>query len=228
MGKIYHFILFNLAMSGLAVIFLSGCNKDDSGFTLKDIDGNEYNSVKIGTQTWMVENLKTTKFSDGTDIPLIATAEAWMGLTSPGFQWYNGDILKYKNPYGALYNFYAVSTAKLCPAGWHVPSNSEWTTLTTFLLGEDVAGGKLKEAGITHWKSPNGEATNESGFTALPGGAISSGGLYDGIGYEGAWWAADEDMNTDIYCRILSYYWGRLQTNHAVKQSGFSVRCVKN
>lgn len=228
MGKIFNSILFIPALFGIIIIFMSACSKDDTGSIIRDIDGNKYNSVIIGTQTWMVENLKTTKFSDGTDIPLITSAEDWMGLTSPGFQWYNSDPLKYKASYGALYNFYVVSTGKLCPAGWHVPSNAEWSTLTTFLLGEDVAGGKLKEAGITHWQSPNGEATNETGFTALPGGGISDHGLYSGIGYEGDWWAADEDMYSDTYIRSLSYYWGRFRTYSATKQSGFSVRCVKN
>lgn len=207
---------------------MSACNKDDSGNTVRDIDGNEYNSVTIGAQTWMVENLKTTKFSDGTDIPLITSAEAWMGLTSPGFQWYNGDPSKYKKPYGALYNFYAVSTAKLCPAGWHVPSNAEWTALTTFLLGEDVSGGKLKEEGITHWASPNAEATNESGFTALPGGVITLSGAYSGLGYQGAWWTADEDMYSYSYYRQLSYYDGRVFAYSTLKGSGYSVRCIKN
>ena len=106
-----------------------------------DIDGNVYHTVTIGTQVWMVENLKTTKYNDGTAIPLVTDNTAWGALTTPGYCWYNNDSATYKNTYGALYNWYAVNTGKLAPTGWHVPTDSEWTVLTTYLGGQSVAGG---------------------------------------------------------------------------------------
>src|SRR5664279_5386678 len=128
--------------------------------TLQDIDGNVYKNVTIVKQILMAENLKTTKFNDGTSIPLVRENSAWKDMNSPSFCWYNNDATTNKNNYGALYNWYTVNTNKLCPSGWHVPSDAEWTTLRTYLGGDSVAGGKLKETGTTHWKSPNTGATN--------------------------------------------------------------------
>ena len=106
-----------------------------------DIDGNVYHTVTIGTQVWMVENLKTTRYNDGTAIPLVTDGTAWAALTTPGYCWYNNDSATYKNTYGALYNWYAVNTGKLAPTGWHVPTDSEWTVLTTYLGGESLQAG---------------------------------------------------------------------------------------
>jgi uncharacterized protein (TIGR02145 family) len=148
---------------------------NEIGFTtyksdaITDADGNYYNIVTIGTQTWMAENLETTKYNDGNNIPNISDNVAWSNLTTPGYCWYNNDDSTYKNLYGALYNWYTVNRGKLCPIGWHVPTDAEWTTLTTYLGGESVAGGRLKETGTMHWVSPNVGAINETGFTALPG-----------------------------------------------------------
>ena len=130
--------------------------------SVNDVDGNTYNVVAIGTQVWMAENLKTTKYKNGTAIPLITDLTAWMSLTTPGYCWYDAT-------YGALYNFYTLSTGSLCPTGWHIPSDAEWTTLTDYLGGETVAGGKLKETGTAHWTTPNSGATNAFGFKGLPG-----------------------------------------------------------
>ncbi|MBI5010148.1 MAG: fibrobacter succinogenes major paralogous domain-containing protein, partial [Bacteroidia bacterium] len=141
-----------------------------SSAQVSDIDGNVYQTVTIGTQVWMKENLKTTKLNDGIALPNVIDNAAWAALTTTGYCWYNNDATTYKSTYGALYNWYAVNTGKLCPIGWHVPSDDEWTLLTTFRGGYSVAGGKLKETGTLHWTSPNTGATNETGFTALPGG----------------------------------------------------------
>ena len=138
--------------------------------TVTDIDGNVYHTVKIGTQVWMVENLKTTKYNDGTPIPLVTANSSWAILTTPGYCFYNNDANVNKATYGAMYNWYIVNTGKLCPAGWHVPIDAEWTTLTNYLGSENAAGGKLKEFGISHWVTPNDGTTNSSGFTALPAG----------------------------------------------------------
>jgi len=143
--------------------------------TLSDIEGNSYKTIQIGTQVWMAENLKTAKYNDNTSIPLV-TIGLW-GDTNPAYSWYNNDPAT-KDTYGALYKWYTVATGKLCPTGWHVPSDVEWTTLTTFLGGEGVAGGRMKESGTGHWLTPNSDATNSSGFTALPVGSRYRDGLF--------------------------------------------------
>ena len=137
-----------------------------------DIDDNIYTVVTIGEQEWIGENLKTTRYNDGTPIPLLEDELIWEDAydnKTPAYAWYDNDIIN-KNIYGALYNWYTVGTDKLCPTGWHVPSKEEYITLAEFAGGEDIAGGKLKETGTTHWKSPNTGATNELGLSALPGG----------------------------------------------------------
>jgi uncharacterized protein (TIGR02145 family) len=196
--------------------------------TVKDIDGNVYTSVTIGNQVWMAENLKTTKYNDGTAIPLVADDKAWEALTTPAYCWYNNDATANKKTYGALYNWYTVNTKKLCPTGWHVPSDAEWTTLTTNLGGESVAGGKLKETGTTHWQSPNMGATNETGFTALPGGYRNNYGPYNDIGYYGYWWSATEANATYAWYRHLSYANSYVYRNYFNKHYGFSVRCLRD
>ena len=125
------------------------------GVVVQDIDGNNYLTVTIGTQIWMAENLRTTKYNDGTAIPLVTDNTTWANLTTPAYCWYNNDAKTNGSTYGALYNWYSVNTKKLCPTGWHVPNDTEWTTLTTYLGGTAVAGGKLKETGTAHWYSPN-------------------------------------------------------------------------
>ena len=195
--------------------------------TVTDIDGNVYNTVTIGTQTWMLENLKTTKYNDGTDIPNITDVGTWEGLLTPGYCWYENDIDN-KATYGALYNFYTVNTAKLAPTGWHVPTDEEFTTLTDYLGGAYIAGGKLKEAGTEHWYSPNAGATNETGFTALPGGFRSQYGLFDFIKGGGFWWSATEGSATEAHGRNM-YYDGRdVWIDYGSKKFGASVRCIKD
>jgi len=197
--------------------------------TVTDIDGNEYHTVTIGTQTWLVENLKTTKYNDGTSIPNVTDNNERGNLSTPGYCWYNNDATN-KNPYGALYNGYTVNTGKLAPIGWHVPTDAEWTILTTYLGGESVAGGKLKETGTTHWLSPNNGATNESGFTALPGGISGGDGTFLHIGYGGFWWSSTEnDTYTFIaWYRVLDYNLNYISRNSNSKNLGFSVRCVRD
>jgi len=219
--------LYPLLITGLVLILTDSCKKDEEpSDKITDKDGNVYTSVTIGTQTWMVENLKTTKYNDGSSIPNVTDGEAWGSLTTPGYCWYDNDITN-KTPYGALYNWYAVNTGKLCPTGWHVPSDAEWTTLTTFLGGEGVAGGKLKETGTTHWNSPNTGATNETGFTALPGGdRIYNGSLFHDIGELGYWWSATQYMGAGY---IYMYYEDTEFYSYSITQEyGFSVRCLKD
>lgn len=132
---------------------------------IADADGNTYKIIKIGDQVWTAENLRTTRYNDGTEIPLVTDYTAWTNLTTPAYAWTNNDIGN-KSVYGALYNWFAVKTCKLCPSGWHVPTDAEWTILENHLGGISVAGGKMKETGTEHWFAPNTDATNESGFTA--------------------------------------------------------------
>ena len=194
--------------------------------TLTDADGNTYGLIKIGSQIWMAENLKTTKYNDGTSIPLVTNNTSWAVLSTPGYCWYNNDASTYKNTYGALYNFYTVETGKLCPTGWHVPTNIEWTALTTYLGGESVAGGKLKETGTTHWNSPNTGATNETGFTALPGGYRNNNGAFNDIGNQGDWWSSTESGTNNAWFRYMLYNSNSVHISSYYKIYGFPVRCL--
>lgn len=218
-------------VTGLLLIFNNSCKKANewSADKVTDGDGNVYNTITIGTQVWMKENLKTTKYNDGTSIPFVAESSAWVSLNTPGYCWFNNDFAN-KETYGALYNWYTVNTCRLCPTGWHVPSDGEWTTLTTYLGGVSVAGGKLKETGTAHWLSPNTGATNETGFTGLPGGYR----IYNGIfqwsnGVRGQWWSSTIDIEGYILARGLLYN----ETNIEVggwqpSATGMSIRCLKD
>ena len=192
--------------------------------TVKDADGNSYNTVTVGTQIWISENLKTTKYNDGTSIPLITNNTDWSNATAPAYCWYNNDQAAYGNTYGALYNLYVVNTAKLCPTGWHVPTDTEWTTLTTSLGGYSVAGGKLKESGFAHWSNLNTDATNESGFTALPGGYCLYNGFFYDLGNSGLWWSATSNIAQELtsgsseIVTVVGYNY----------KYGLSVRCVRD
>lgn len=196
--------------------------------TLSDIEGNTYLWIGIGGQAWMAENLKTTKYNDGTDIPLVTDTTEWDNLTTPGYCWYDNDAATYKDTYGTLYNWYTVNTDKLCPAGWHVPTDEEWTTLITYLGGERVAGGKLKEKGTLHWISPNVGATNETGFTALPGGRRNYHGFFNYRGFEGYWWSATESSTINAWYRGLSFSGSSVHPVYHGKEGGFSIRCLRD
>jgi uncharacterized protein (TIGR02145 family) len=213
-------------------IYLSGCNNDDENnppSTVTDIDGNVYHTVTIGTQVWMVENLKTTKFNDGTVIPYVSDITEWSNLNTPGYCYYNNDASAYKDVYGALYNWFTVNTGKLAPAGWHVPTNVEWTTLADYLGGDTIAGGKLKETGTTHWNSPNEGATNESGFTALPaGGRAPDGNFYNQVGNYCYWWTTTEYNTQQVWRRMLTYLDINFSETRSYKTDGISVRCIKD
>jgi uncharacterized protein (TIGR02145 family) len=202
---------------------------------VKDIDNNRYDIITIGTQTWMAENLKTTRYNDGTVIPLVTDGAAWGTASTngaPGYCWYNNESSNLIS-YGALYNWYAINTTtngnkNVCPTGWHVPTDGEWTTLTDALGGIGVAGGKMKEAGFDHWVSPNTDATNESGFAGLPGGLRNSFGTFFNVGNDGNWWSSTEDDTPSAWYRYLSYYYGNVYRYGYSKGSGFSVRCLRD
>ncbi|MCX6258773.1 MAG: fibrobacter succinogenes major paralogous domain-containing protein [Bacteroidia bacterium] len=223
-------LIYLFIVIGIVIMLMNSCKKDDNNNIVKDIDGNVYHTVTIGSQVWMVENLKTTKFNDGTAIPLVTDSLAWSYLFTPGFCWYNNDASTYKNTYGALYNWYAVNTGKLCPPGWHVPSDAEWTQLTDFLGGDSIAGGKMKESGTIHWYSPNIGATNSSRFTALPGGFRGNNGTFTSLVGFGSWWSVTEavDDASSAYLRLLGYDRANVLRFIDAKSDGFSVRCVRD
>ena len=199
-------------------------NKNTS---VTDIDGNIYHTVTIGTQTWMVENLKTTRYNDGISIPLITENSSWAMLSTPGYCWQNNDLAN-KKLYGALYNWYAVDKGNLSPLGWHVPTDNEWSTLISYLGGDAIAGGKLKESGLDHWISPNTGATNETGFTALPGNSRGSNGSYNQIGPYGYWWSSTSENQSNALLRGMYYPKSTIDRSTLSKEFGFSVRCVKD
>jgi uncharacterized protein (TIGR02145 family) len=213
-----------------ALILVASSFKNGEGKPTKpvtDIDSNVYQTDSIGTQEWMTENLKTTHYNDGTPIPLVTTIENWIYLSSPGYCWYRSDISK-KADYGALYNWAVVSTRKLCPLGWHVPSDDEWTTLVNYLGGEVKSGSKLKEAGTDHWAEPNEGANNESGFTARPNGDRSANGSYSGMGYYGTWWTSTENGSYNAWYRLMYSSSNTIYRNDEIKRSGFAVRCLRD
>jgi uncharacterized protein (TIGR02145 family) len=196
--------------------------------TVTDIDGNVYHFITIGTQTWMVESLKTTRYRDGTSIPNVTDVSQWSNLQTGAYCDYNNTSSN-SITYGRLYNWYAFSNSRnIAPAGWHIPTDAEWTTLTDYLGGESVAGGKLKESGTTHWSSPNTSATNESGFTALPGGFRDVNGTFYNIGSHDYWWSASEYSSTTVWYRNVYYDNSIAYRRSYSKSAGFSVRCLRD
>jgi uncharacterized protein (TIGR02145 family) len=203
------------------------------GPNITDSEGNTYKTVFIGTQQWMAENLKVSKYSDGTTIPNITDNTQWQNNTT-GASWayYNNDAAN-NAKYGKLYNWYAVSKTtngnkNVCPTGWHVPTDVEWTVLTDYLGGASVAGGKMKEAGTINWISPNTDATNVSLFTGFPGGNRNYYGGYNYIGSAGNWWTSTEDNTDNAWYRTLYDSNGDAFRSFINKKNGFSVRCLRD
>ena len=198
-----------------------------------DHDGNAYSVVTIGTQIWLGENLKTTTFNDGTAITNISGGTEWANMDTPAFCWYNNSEPAFKGLYGGIYNWYAVNTGKLCPVGWHVPAVDDFTVLIGYLGGDQVAGGKLKEAGTLHWAAPNTGAVNGSGFTALPGGGrynvYSQGGAFTDLGYFGYWWSSTVSTTaSNAFSYDMGYNINRINKGEYGKSDGGSVRCIKD
>jgi uncharacterized protein (TIGR02145 family) len=213
-------------LSGQDQEFTSSIGESTCPATVTDDDGNIYNTVSIGTQCWMKENLKTSKYRDGSSITTGLSNTVWENTTAGAYAVYNNDEAN-NTTYGKLYNWYAISDSRnLCPTGWHVPSDEEWTTLENFLGGRTVAGGKMKTT--TGWQSPNAGATNESGFSGLPGGSRFFNGTSNFIGTFGNWWASTEGSatlagNWDLNCND-----GDLGRGNGGKRMGFSVRCLRD
>ena len=196
-------------------------------FDCEDYDGNAYPTLIIGTQEWMGENLRVTHYRNGTDIPNVTGNAAWAVLTTGAYCWYNNDPAA-NAKYGIIYNWYAVNSGNnLCPTGWHEPSDAEWAMLTTSLGGENVAGGKMKSVSAL-WNSPNTDATNNSGFSCLPGGYRNTNGNFYAIGLSGYWWTATAFNSTDAWFRHLYYSDSGVTRSSYDKKIGYSVRCLRD
>ncbi len=216
----------NLISIVVLLLMLATQNKAQ---TVTDIDGNVYDTVVIGKQVWMKQNLKVTRYNNGTLIPIIKDSLLWTNNTTGARCYYNNDSSTNNFIYGALYNWYAVNnTNKISPTGWHVSTETEWIAAENFLGGDSIAGGKMKEVGTTHWTSPNVDATNSSRFTGLPGGCRSFNASYQFFRDNGLWWTATE---RDANWAMSLYFWnqfGGVDHNPGSKKYGFSVRCVRD
>jgi uncharacterized protein (TIGR02145 family) len=214
------------------------------GNGVTDIDGNQYNTVIIGTQEWMKENLQVSKYSDGTPIPQVTDPIAWSNLTTGAWCYYNNDT-SLGTTYGKMYNWYAVagiwqaesnpptsaeiaSRKSLAPSDWNVPSVADWSLLFNYLEGNSVAGGKMKEAGLNHWLDPNTDATNSSGFTGLPGGYRPTNTLGQNLTGTGHWWCSDYLAPFAANFFQLSWISGAVVNSTFDTRTGISVRWVKS
>jgi uncharacterized protein (TIGR02145 family) len=193
---------------------------------INDTDGNIYKTVKIGNQVWMAENLKTIKYNDGIAIPLVTNDTVWSLLSTPGYCLDDDTIL---NQQLKFYNWYTVNTGKLCPTGWHVPTDAEWTTLSDFLGGDSIAGGKLKESGTKHWASPNSLADNSTGFTAFPCSYRIETGYYSNmLGFYGYWWSSTQSSSSNASYRSMRYDGSNFDHANRSKKAGLSIRCLQD
>lgn len=208
---------------------LTSCDKKDDLPTIRDIDGNMYHYVTIGSQMWLVENLKTTHFLNGDPIPIVMDKDSWKVLETGAYCFYDNDSLNVSE-YGYLYNWHAVNDSRgLAPSGWRIATIDDWRTLIDYLGGELISSGKLKEKGTAHWDKPNEGASNEFGFTALPGGFRDYIGNFYHQGYDGIWWSSTSyDDITAWFVRMNAEtisigigYAGR-------KKEGMAIRCVKD
>lgn len=221
--------LFKFNSAFIIVIFSMLFTKCEKEINLPvDGDGYEYDTVVIGTQVWLAEDLKTTKYNNGVSIPLITDNNQWSSMSSAAFCWYNNEP-SVKENYGGLYNWWAVKVSFLCPEGYHVPTDEEWNTLINYIGGEEVAGDKLKATGEQFWSSGN-YATNETGFTAMPGGwRRPNDGTFASVRWSGSWWSSspgiddDSGHRVDMYASLPGAYLQGLS-----KKAGYSVRCVKD
>ena len=197
--------------------------------TVNDVDGNTYNTVTIGNQVWMAENLKTTKFNNQNPIPLVTDNTLWSSQTQAAYCYYQEDE-SVANEYGNLYNWHVVNdTRNVCPTGYHVPAISEWEELINFLGGVAVAGGKLKEIGFAHWLTPNTGATNSNGFNLLPSGwRAHNNGSYENLTYMAYQWSSSsvDALNSSVL--LVGYDSEAAYTSNSHILTGLPIRCVKD
>jgi len=227
-------------LPGDGTITFTGTYVEEGSGTVTDIDGNVYQTVTIGTQVWMAENLKVTHYRNGDPIPNVTDAGTWSGLTTGAYCEQDNNPANVAT-YGRLYNWYAVTDSRnIAPTGWHVPTDEEIKQLEIYLgmsqTEADAAmrwrgtdeGGKLKETGTTHWSSPNTGATNESGFTALPGGYRRNSGTFRGEGNIADFWCSMEYNESNAWRHSLQYNTAQVFRGFYAKEGGLSIRCVKD
>ena len=215
---------------------------------LKDTDGVEYVTVKIGTQTWMAENLRTTKYNDGKPIPMVTSNIDWKNLKTPGYCWYNNDSVFFRTKYGAMYNWYAISSGKLAPKGWRIPSDSDWSALENYLRANSYNYNSSKTsndfakslASKVYWSSSEVVGAvgnvdypalrNKTGFNAMPGGYRLEDGIFSNEGNIGYWWTVTNNSNTisKAWYRYIYYDESAMGRNNFLKSRGYSIRCIKN
>lgn len=219
-------LILSAVMLISVMLFFTSCKKDDAHKGITDGDGNIYATIIIGTQEWLTTNLKTTTYNDGTVIPNVTQATEWKSLSTPAFCWYDNTAGN-KEIYGGLYNWHAVNTGKLCPAGFHVPNKDEWIALRTF-LGNGAGGAMKATSGL--WDLPNVGATNSTGFSALPGGMRTDNDaaafLYKGD--QAVFWCSTQSgpSNADVFYIYADQ--PDLDNYDYSKTLGASVRCIKN
>jgi len=199
----------------------------NSSATCIDYDNNAYPTITVGTQIWMAENLRVAHYRNGDAIPTAPNNGAWAALTTGAYCWYDNDSASYAK-YGALYNWYAVDDSRgLCPAGWHLPTYTDWTTLTSYLGGQNGAGGKMKSVSAL-WNSINIDAANNFGFSGLPGGIRDGGGVYSDVGDNGYWWTSTENNDVLAWGRSLGYNHAGVFLHNLSKNRGLSIRCIRD
>jgi uncharacterized protein (TIGR02145 family) len=214
-------VSFTTTAGGVGIVTTPGAGVAFDGYTYSSI-------VFVNGQELMAENLRTTSYANGDPIPNLTNDTQWGSLNIGSWAHYNNDS-QYENPYGKLYNWYAVNDSRnICPSGWHVPSDAEWTVIIDNLGGESVAGGKMKSIGTQYWVSPNTDATNVSGFSGLPGGIRISSGDFVSIGGNGLWWSSTTSNSGSAWYRYINYNFGIVYRNFSVVNSGFSIRCLKD
>ena len=239
-----NFWIIKCLIAALLIVFTTSCNKVNEpvfGGTVNDIDGNVYHTVTIGSQTWLIENLKTTHFNDSTSIPLVIDSLAWTKLQTPGFCWYENDSITNNKTYGILYNWYVVNSNKIAPKGWHVPSDDEWTILENNVSQFYNTSGSLAKilASVSYWRKStssgaignNTTKNNTSGFSAVPGGyKLINKYYFSKIDSLGVWWSSTEqtDSINKAWCMSLRNDLSTVERSSYLKQSGFSIRCIKN
>ena len=228
-------VKFYLTTVCIIILMLgSGCKKEiEVPPTVSDVDGNMYTTIVIGKQAWLVENLKTTRYRNGDIIPNVVDSVEWKNIRTGAQCYYNNDQSN-SYIYGSLYNWYVVNDPrKICPEGWHVPSDAEWAALTTSLGGLAVSGGKMKQEGITLWNTPNTGATNQSGFTALPSGRrrateFMTHADYEFLGNAGRWWSSSQHDTETAWTRAMHFDDMAVERSTRAKVYGLAIRCIKD
>jgi uncharacterized protein (TIGR02145 family) len=239
MKRSAQFMLIVLLSSFLSIPSVAQEENANAGMPVRDIDGNVYRVIMTESGVWMADNLKALSYNDGKPIPIIRDRKQWEKTKTPAFGFYSNDV-KYTETYGAIYNWYAVSTGKICPKGWHVPTEEEWNDMMDYAGSSQKSGdnpAKLKEKGTTHWKAPNTGATNEIFFNALPAGEVSYFNTDAEPGTMTNWWTSTEDkLSIDPATRKtananivgLKYNFNSKNLGTYQKESALPVRCKLN